>query len=446
MHNIYLFRIIYFNIEKSGNLWYHNIKGGEALDRLIFHIDVNSAFLSWEAARRVARGDDDIRLIPSAIGGDRDRRTGIILAKSIPAKKFGIKTGEPVSMALRKCPGLFLAKPDFHLYQKCSSAFIAVCKKYAPAVEQYSIDECFLDMTGTERLYPDHVAIAHKIKNEIRDMLGFTVNVGIGPNKLLAKMASDFEKPDRVHTLFLGELEQKFHPLPIRELFGIGASTAEKLQRINIKTIGDLARLDLASVQAIVGNKFGTQLYNSARGIDDSPIESEPREAKCYGNSVTLEENVVTVDRANAILLALCDSVCARMRADEMKATCVSVTIRSDKFKNSSRQRTLDSATDITSEVYAVSKSIFAALWDRRTPLRLIGVSLSGITDGGDIQLSMFSENMGVDKEKSRKVDRAVDSIRNQFGSDKLMRGTTFGSNLHVGKKHSAQIDEMNDN
>ena len=418
-------------------------RGGEHTERLIFHIDVNSAFLSWEAARRVSRGEDDIRLIPSAIGGDREKRTGVILAKSIPAKKHGIKTGEPVAMALRKCPSLFLAKPDFRLYTKCSAAFIEVCKKYAPAVEQFSIDECFLDMSGTQRLYPDPIKIAETIKNEIRDTLGFTVNIGIGPNKLLAKMASDFEKPDKIHTLFFDELEEKFYPLPIRELFTVGASTADKLQRINIRTIGDLARLDLAAVQSIIGNKFGVQLYNFARGIDDSPVESEPHEAKGYGNSVTLEENVVTYDRANAILLALCDSVSARMRADGMKTTCISVTIRSDKFKNSSRQRTLDAPTDITGEIYAVSKSIFAALWDRRTPLRLIGVSLTGITDGEDVQLSLFSQSNDEKKEKERKVDHAIDAIRNQFGTDKLMRGTTVVSHVSVGKKHSAQIDEM---
>ena len=413
------------------------------MERLIFHIDVNSAFLSWEAARRVARGEDDIRLIPSAIGGEREKRTGVILAKSIPAKKYGIKTGEPVSMALQKCPSLFLAKPDFKLYQKSSSAFIAVCKKYAPVVEQYSIDECFLDMTGTQRLYPDPIEIAKTIKNEIRDTLGFTVNVGIGPNKLLAKMASDFEKPDKIHTLFFDELEEKFYPLPVRDLFTVGASTADKLQKISINTIGDLARLDLRSLQAIVGNKFGEHLYNFSRGIDNSPVESEPQEAKGYGNSVTLEENVVSIDRANAVLLALCDSVSARMRADGMKTTCISVSIRSDKFKNSSRQRTLDAPTDITEEIYNVAKSVFAALWDRRTPLRLIGVSLTGITDGEDIQLSLFTEADDGKKEKSRQVDRAVDEIRNKFGTDKLVRGTTVASHLTVGKKHSAQIDEM---
>ena len=189
------------------------------MSRLIFHIDVNSAYLSWEAARRVANGESDLRLIPSAIGGDREKRTGVILAKSIPAKKCGVKTGEPVAMALRKCPDLVLALPDYRLYERSSKAFMDICRAYAPVVEKYSIDECFLDMSGTHRIYPDPVAIAHTIKDKIRDTLGFTVNVGIGENKILAKMASDFEKPDKVHTLYLHEVPQKLWPLPVRELF-----------------------------------------------------------------------------------------------------------------------------------------------------------------------------------------------------------------------------------
>ena len=230
--------------------------------RLIFHVDVNSAFLSWEAARRVGNGEADIRLIPSAIGGDRDKRTGVVLAKSIPAKKFGIKTGEPIGMALRKCPDLFLARPDFRLYVECSKAFMDICREYAPVVEKFSIDECFLDMSGTHRLYPDPVAIANTIKDRIREELGFTVNVGIGECKLLAKMASDFEKPDKVHTLFRSEIPQKLWPLPVRELFTVGASTAEKLEKSRIRTIGDLANSDLSAIQRIVGVKMGQQIIS----------------------------------------------------------------------------------------------------------------------------------------------------------------------------------------
>lgn len=242
------------------------------MSRLVFHIDVNSAYLSWEAARRVATGEADLRLIPSAIGGDREKRTGVILAKSIPAKKFGVRTGEPVAMALRKCPDLVLARPDFRLYEQSSKAFMDICREYAPVVEKYSIDECFLNMSGTHRIYPDPLAIAHTIKDKIRDTLGFTVNVGIGENKILAKMASDFEKPDKVHTLYLHEIPQKLWPLPVRELFTVGASTSEKLEKARIRTIGDLAHTPLERVQMIVGMKLGKQLHDYANGIDDSPV------------------------------------------------------------------------------------------------------------------------------------------------------------------------------
>ena len=241
------------------------------MQRLIFHVDVNSAFLSWEAARRVAAGEADLRLIPSAIGGDRDKRTGIILAKSIPAKAFGVTTGEPVGMALRKCPQLVLAPPDFRLYSKNSRAFIAICRRYAPVVEQVSIDECFLDMTGTGLLYPDPVAIAHIIKDTIFSELGFTVNVGIAPNKLLAKMASDFEKPDRVHTLFAHEIPQKLWPLPAGSLFSVGRSTAEKLTAARIRTIGDLARTDLAYLQKLTGVRTAA-LHRQAPPQAEHPI------------------------------------------------------------------------------------------------------------------------------------------------------------------------------
>ena len=281
--------------------------------RLVFHIDVNSAYLSWEAARRVGNGEPDLRLIPSAIGGDREKRTGVILAKSIPAKKFGVKTGEPVAMALRKCADLVLARPDFRLYEQCSKAFMDICREYAPVVEKYSIDECFLDMSGTHRIYPDPVAIAHTIKDKIRDTLGFTVNVGIGENKILAKMASDFEKPDKVHTLYLNEVPAKLWPLPVRELFTVGAYTAEKLEKAHIRTIGDLAHTPLERVQRIVGIKLGKQIRDYANGIDDSPVLAQPEEAKGYSISTTLEEDVVTADQVHRVLLALTDSVTARM-------------------------------------------------------------------------------------------------------------------------------------
>ena len=252
-------------------------QGGDRMRKLIFHVDVNSAYLSWEAARRVANGEPDLRLIPSAIGGDPEKRTGVILAKSIPAKQFQITTGEPVGLALRKCPDLVLAKPDFKLYVQCSRAFLAVCKKYAPVVEQVSIDECFCDFDNTERIYPDPLELACRIKDEIRDTLGFTVNVGISENKLLAKMASDFEKPDKVHTLYQREIAEKMWPLPVGELFTVGKATAERLTRARVRSIGDLARTDLETLTRMFGPRLGGHLHRYANGIDPSRSLLSPR-------------------------------------------------------------------------------------------------------------------------------------------------------------------------
>lgn len=385
-------------------------------------------------------GEPDLRLIPSAIGGDREKRTGVILAKSIPAKKRGVKTGEPVGMALRKCPELYLARPDFSLYEKCSRAFMDICAEYTPIVEKYSIDECFLDMNGTKNIYPDPVATAHEIKDRIKRELGFTVNVGVGSNKLLAKMASDFEKPDKVHTLFIHEIEQKLWGLPVRELFGIGASTADKLEKACIWKIGDLARLDIGILHSLVGTKMGDYLHAAANGIDNSPVLDHPEKAKGYSNSTTLENDVTSIEEASKILLALADATASRMRADGARAHCISVTIRGNDFRDRSHQRKLDEATDITTDIFDVCRSLFSELWDRKTPLRLLGVALTNISYGEDVQISLFGDDR---KEKARTLDKTVDSIRTKYGSSTIMRGVTYKSSLDVGKKHKAQIENM---
>ena len=407
--------------------------------KLVFHVDVNSAYLSWEAARRVAKGEPDIRLIPAVIGGDREKRTGVVLAKSIPAKKFGIKTGEPIGMALRKCPDLFMAKPDFRLYEENSKKFMDICREYAPVVEKASVDECYLDMSGTHRIYPDPVALAHTIKDRIRNELGFTVNVGIGDNKLLAKMASDFEKPDKVHTLFLSELPRKMWPLPVGDLFTVGSSTADKLRQAKIMTIGDLAHTDLAKVQKIVGMKLGKHIHDYANGIDPSPVLSEPEEAKGYSISTTLEEDVKKATQAYPVLLALADSVTARIRSDGAKAFCVAVTIRDNSFKTRSHQRSLMNPTDISMEVYQISKELFDELWDGVTPLRLLGIAMTNITREETLQFSLFQDES---REKSRKIDKARDALNAKFGSATIVRGSSIQSRIDVGKKYQAQMEQ----
>ncbi len=403
------------------------------IERLIFHVDVNSAFLSWEAARRVRLGESDLRLIPSCVGGDPDKRTSIVTAKSIPAKAYGINTGEPISMALRKCPNLVVVQSDFRLYEECSKAFKDICRKYAPVVEEFSIDECFLDMTGTGKIYPDPIKTAYDIKNEIRDTLGFTVNVGIGANKLLAKMASDFQKPDKVHTLLnQEEVEMKMWPLPIGDLFGVGKASTKRLMDAGIKTIGELAKADISFVKLLVGDKSGEHIYDLANGIDESPVTSEEREAKSYSVVTTVEENITSYEVANRILLTLADSVATRMRREGAKAYCVSVKIRTNEFKNQSHQLNFPEATDVTEEIYDTSKKLFLDLWDGKTPLRLMGIALSNITKGEDEQLSLFVDE---EKEKQKKVDATMDSIRSKYGMSKIMRGSVMKNSMNVGRK-----------
>lgn len=315
-----------------------------------------------------------------------------------------------------------------------------ICRKYAPVVEKYSIDECFLDMTGTGLLYPDPIAAAHMIKDEIRDTLGFTVNVGIAPNKLLAKMASDFEKPDKVHTLFQDEIASKMWPLPVRDLFGVGRAAAAHLEKSYIFTIGDLARTPVARLNSIVSGKAGRQIHNFANGIDDSPVLSQSEQTKGYSNSTTLAADVTDRAEAHRILLALSDSVATRMRVDGVKAYCVSVSIRSSDFHNSSHQKKLSEATDITDEIHRVACALFDELWDRRTPLRLLGLALTDLDDGSAVQQSLFHDEK---KERDRDLDAAVDSIRKMFGSDTINRGSVIasGAGARIGRKHRAQFE-----
>lgn len=411
------------------------------MERLIFHIDVNSAFLSWEAARRVKEGLPDLREIPSAVGGDPKTRTGIVVAKSIPAKKYGIQTGEPVAMALRKCPDLVVVPSDFSLYTKNSQAFKAICKSYAPAMESFSIDEVFLDMTGTSLIYPDPVAVAYEIKDKIYGELGFTVNVGISVNKLLAKMASDFEKPNKVHTLFPSEIPSKMWPLPIRELLFLGKASEKKLIDFGIHTIGELAREKESNIQALLGEKTGHQLYQYARGIDNSPVLEIPEESKGFSVEKTFNDDIVSLEQVQPILLEQCDILAARMRRKGKKCTCISVTFRTLDFKNRSHQTKLPNATDMTDEIYANARTLFREFW-KGQPLRLVGVALTGLTDDGFEQMSLFEDTKK--KEQRQKLDAALDSIRIKFGNDKITRASIMNSNSGIGRKAKAQLENEN--
>lgn len=405
------------------------------MERLIFHLDINSAFLSWEATRRVANGEEDLRLIPSVVGGDPSKRTSIVTAKSIPAKKYGINTGEPVSMAMRKCPGLVVVRGDFDLYVKCSKAFKAICKEYAPVMESFSIDEVFMDMTGTKQIYPDPIKLAHTIKDRIRDELGFTANVGIGRNKLCAKMASDFEKPDKVHTLFPDEIKSKMWPLPVGELFTCGKMNSKRLTEAGIITIGDLASASLEQLTKLVGDNYALHLHEYANGIDDDEVREEREDAKGYSAETTVEDSLTSMTDVERILLAQADIVSARLRSDDVRCSCVCVKYRTDDFVNKTHQRKIKTSTNITDEIYEVAVSLMKECW-KLEPLRLIGLSLTDIDRDSFEQLSFIVDER---KEKLKMLDKAMDEIRVRFGDDSVKRASVVEVSDRVNRRYRAE-------
>ena len=418
------------------------------MNRIIFHIDVNSAFLSWEAVRRVKNGEPDIRKIASCIGGDPTTRRGVVLAKSNEAKKYGIKTGEPLSFSLRKCPHLKIFRPDFKLYQFYSKEFKDICKLYSRTIEEFSIDECFLDMTGIVDNSKDAIKIAYEIKDKIKNELGFTVNVGIGENKLCAKMASDFEKPDKVHTLFLGEMPSKMWPLPVGNLLFVGGASAKKLNSLGVYKIGQLANAKREFLSKHFGNKRSLYMHNFANAIDDSPVVSERPEPKGYSNSVTLEENLSSLKDANTVLLALADAVTGHMRKDGNKSHSISVGIRFLNFKNQSHQMSFSEPLSSTSEVYEASKKLLRELWKDRRPIRLISIALTNLTkQGGCKQLSLFdkpSEKLVVRKKSDEKVDKVIDKLRKKYGFSVIKRGGVMNLGLEVGGKFKGEFGLKN--
>ncbi|MDD7403027.1 MAG: DNA polymerase IV [Butyribacter sp.] len=410
-------------------------------EKVIYHIDVNSAFLSWQACHQLQNNPDatDLRTIPSVIGGSEESRHGIVLAKSVPAKAYHIQTGEPLVSARKKCPGLTVASPNFPVYVEYSNAFIATLKKHSPIVEQYSIDEAFCDMTGMEILHGDPVVFARKLADEIRDTLGFTVNVGVSNNKLLAKMASDFTKPDRVHTLFPEEIPDKLWVLPIEDLFYVGKSSAKKLRTLGIKTIGDLAHSDVNIIKSHL-KKHGEVIWNYANGIDTDILKERPEANKGYGNSVTTHFDVTDRDTAHKIILSLCETVGARLRADHAYISVVSVSIVTHEFQHMSRQTTLSSSTDITEEIYETALKLFDDLWDK-TPLRLLGVSTSHASSEKYEQYNLFD----MDKyEKLSKLNTAIDSIRDRYGEDSVKRACFINSDTShmTGGLHKAKREQ----
>lgn len=430
------------------------------MSNIIFHIDVNSAYLSWSSVERLKNGDTvDLRDIPSIIGGNRESRHGIVLAKSLSAKALGIKTGEPVAMALRKCPTLIIEPPDHAMYSRYSKLLMDYLRTITPDIQQVSIDECYMDFTPIADMYPSPKQLAATIQDHVLKNFGFTVNVGIAPNKLLAKMASDFEKPNKIHTLFENEIPDKMWPLPVSELFMTGKSSVKRLNQIGIFTIGELAHTDVSYLEREFKSK-GRQMWEYANGIDDSKVESGTRDLKGVGNSITLANDVDDRTEAKAVLLSLAESVSGRLRKYHQLAQSLTVEIRYSDFVNNSHQMQLSSPTNLTDMIYSTACRLFDELWNGR-PIRLLGIRSSKLLpDNAPVQLSIFdmldqpsakvstkNAEKKVPDPKLQKAESAIDEIRRRFGNDSIVRGSLLnsakGQHFTDNKKEWRNTDEQ---
>ena len=394
------------------------------MERQILHVDVNNAFLSWTALDMLKNGSKiDIREIPAVIGGDESKRSGIVLAKSMKAKECGVKTAETIYQARMKCPGLKVFPANFKVYRYYSNQLYQLLLEYTDKIERFSIDECFLDMT--HYLMKDTLLNKGKeINRRVKEELGFTVNVGVAHNKLLAKMASDFTKPDRVHTLFENEIQNKMWTLPVSELFMLGKRTVPKLYNMQIKTIGDLAKTNKKILQNKFG-KHGTMMWEYANGIDNSEVKYEKEKPKGIGNSVTLPEDISNIEKLEEILLALTEQVTYRLRKQKMLAKVVNVQLRNKDFVDTSHQRKLSNPTASTKEIFCNAKELLEQMYRKGTPIRLIGVRVDDLTDKEEMQISLFND--GEKNKKQEKLDRTIDQIKEKYGYNFITRAGKMG-------------------
>ncbi len=394
---------------------------------LVFHVDANSAYLSWTAAALLEEGYEiDLRTIPSAIAGDPNNRHGIILTKSIPAKKYGIMTGESLMEARKKCPQLAVHPPDYDLYLDCSEAMHKILSEYTPVIQRYSVDENFCDMSKCPEAIKDPTGIAYEIKERIKRELGFTVNIGIGRNKVCAKMAGELKKPDMIHTLWPEEVPDKLWPLPVRELFMVGRATERKLRKFGINTIGDLARSQPEFLRSFL-HSHGVLVHQYANGIDYSPITvNNEIIQKGLGNGLTYAYDLHTKEEIAKELLALCERVGTRLRRMGRLAGLVYVHLRSSDLRGYSHQLKLPGYIDSTDEIYETAKALAFEMW-RGEPIRAMSVSVGDLCDGDEVQLCIFDKS---ESERDRRLDGAVDEIRKIFGERSIFRGTFANSDI----------------
>lgn len=392
-------------------------------EKVIFHIDINNAFLSWTAVKLLNEGyEKDIRTIPSIIGGDEEKRHGIVLAKSPVAKKYGIKTAETIYSARKKCPDLEMFPPDMEYYHEMSEKFFKHLEKYTPNIEKLSVDECFMDMSNSSLLYKDLVFLAYQIKEEVYNLYGFTVNIGISSSKICAKMASDMEKPNKVHTLFLNEIERKMWPLPVDDLFMVGKQAAEKLHQLNINTIGELASTEESFLNKHFG-KHGSIMKNYANGISDDLSTPSDDKNKSISTSETFSTDIGEKNKLLKILYKQVDILGKDLRKQKLYTQTLAITYKTKDFVSYSKQLTLASPTNSTEEISKYISNVLDQSW-KEEPLRNIGVRFSNLTDTKKKQISIFNNNK--DEDKSDTVQETMDKINDKYGTSIIRQANLF--------------------
>ena len=401
------------------------------MDRVILHIDVNNAYLSWSALDLLKKGHKtDIRERYAIIGGDESQRRGIVLAKSNPCKKKGVVTAETIGSARKKCPYLEVYAPNFRVYKYYSDKMYEYLCTYTDIIERYSIDECFLDYTGSIKLFGDPVKVAYKIKDDIYKKFGFTVNVGVGNNKLLAKMASDFEKPNKVHTLFINEIEEKMFPLPVNDLFMIGKSSSKRLKEMGINTIRDLAKYDEDELIKRF-KSMGKMMHEYANGIDNSPVHYEREAAKNISSSTVLPYNYSDEKQILNVIMKLSRTVGKQLRYNKMYADTIGVWLKYSYFDKISKQEKLNNSISTDEEIYDNARRIFNKVWNHDDGVRSVCVFISGLSSSKKTQLSIFDLGSNKDEKEDEKIQKLVDDLQHKYGKNIIK----FANMKEEGKK-----------
>ncbi|RKN85039.1 DNA polymerase IV [Paenibacillus ginsengarvi] len=410
--------------------------------RVILHIDMNAFYCSVHEAVE----PDLYKGKPLAVGGNIELRKGIIVTSSYPARAKGVKTGMHIRQALRICPELIVLQPDFDLYRQFSRRFMQIVYSYSPLVEAMSIDECFIDITGSKQ-FGTPIEIAALIQNRIRDELHLPCSIGIAPNKLLAKMASDMKKPNGLSVLRKRDVEKLLWDKPCSYMYGIGSRMGDRLRKLNIRTIGELAAAGESFLVKHFG-VYGSWLKRAANGIDDSPVNPEREQSKSIGHTTTLPKNVTELADISRVFLNLSDQVARRMRRQKLVAGTVQITIRDPDMKTITRAQTIQVPTENADDIHRIAVKLFAAHWDVGKPVRLLGVTLQSLQPKQNtvIQLDLFEYEKQPKKEQ---LNEAMDRIRDKYGEDAILTAGMVGNDPsawirnHKRRGTSLQMDHL---